>query len=182
MGSYDHGVSWYAIQVRQRAEFSTATILIGKGLEPFVPKYQTTRQWSDRKVKVDLPLFPGYIFCRFNAAIQMPVLTTAGVVRIVGIGSRPLPIDPEEIATIQRIAGSGRQARPYPFLATSERVRIETGPLAGLEGIIKGQKNHWLILSISLVQQSICIQVDDACVSFIPPACNRVAPQMERSA
>jgi len=73
MDHSEYGINWYAIQVRPRAEFSTANILLSKGLEPYVPQYRATRQWSDRQVKVDLPLFPGYVFCRFDATIQLPI-------------------------------------------------------------------------------------------------------------
>src|SRR6185437_12544170 len=78
--------NWYAIQVRPRSEFLTAKILVNKGFEPFVPQYKAVHSWSDRKVELELPLITGYIFCRFNPEVRLPIMTTAGVVRIVGTG------------------------------------------------------------------------------------------------
>jgi transcription antitermination factor NusG len=167
MEQHDLGARWYAIQVRSRFEFVTANILDSKGFELFVPKYRSKRQWSDRNVELELPLFPGYIFCRFDARACIPIITTAGVVRIVGTRKTPLPLETHEIEAVQRVVQLGTKAKPHPFTPVGSRVQIQGGPLAGLEGIVTGHKNRRLVLSIALVQQSISIEVEDWAVAAV---------------
>ncbi|MGE5323513.1 MAG: transcription termination/antitermination protein NusG [Actinomycetota bacterium] len=162
------GGNWYAIQVRPKSEFATARILHNKGFEEFVPQYKGKRRWSDRKVELELPLFPGYIFCRFNPEIRLPIITTAGVVRIVGTGKMPLPIDQREIEAVLQIMHSRYRAEPHPFLTIGTRIRVEKGPLVGLEGIVSGYKNRQLIFSVGLVQKSIAVELDDDAIAVIP--------------
>jgi len=153
--------NWYAIQVRSRSEFFTAKLLRNKGFDELVPRYKSKRRWSDRKMDIELPLFPGYIFCRFDPVLRLPIIMTSGVVRIVGIGKAPLPIDAREMEAILHVVNSRYEAEPYPFVTLGERIYIRRGPLAGLEGIISGYKNRRLILSVGLVQRSIAVELDD---------------------
>lgn len=169
MEKYDSGARWYAIQVRSGFEFATANILDSKGFDLFVPKYKSKRQWSDRKVEYELPLFPGYIFCRFDARARRPIIITAGVVRIVGVGKTPVPLEDHEIEAVQRVVHLGAKVQPHPFLTVGARVKVDEGPLAGLEGIVTGHKNRRLILSIALVHQSISIEVEDWEVTTLDP-------------
>src|SRR4051812_49011713 len=163
-------MNWYAIQVRPRAEISTARILQNKGYELFVPLYKSRRTWCDRKIDLELPLFPSYIFCRFDPRTRLPIMTTPNVMRIVGTGKMPLPIDASEIEAVQQIVRHGYKAEPHPFLTVGSRVLIEKGPLAGIEGIVKGHKNRRLVLSIGMVQQSICIDLDDSALLVVQSA------------
>jgi transcription termination/antitermination protein NusG len=167
MEQCDFGTRWYAIQVRSRFEFATGNILQSKGFELFVPRYRSKRRWSDRKVELDLPLFPGYIFCRFDARACRPIITTAGVVRIVGTSKMPSPLEAHEIEAVQRVVQHECKVEPHAFMTVGSRVRIQGGPLAGLEGIVTGHKNRRLILSIALVQQSISMEVEDLGVAVI---------------
>lgn len=160
MEQKDWTINWYAIQVRPRSEVFAAKALRGKGFAPFVPLYKSRRTWSDRKVDLELPLFPGYIFCRFDPKTRLPIMTTPNVIRIVGTGKMPLPIEASEIEAVQQIVQCGYKAEPHPFITVGTRLIIEKGPLAGLEGIVKGHKNRQLILSIGMVQQSICVDLD----------------------
>src|ERR1700691_2358771 len=107
---------WFALRVKSRSEKIVATIARNKGFEEFLPLYQSRRRWSDRFKSVDLPLFPGYVFCRLNPEFRLPVLTIPGVLSFVGIGKIPVPIADAEIDTIQRALGAGLLAEPYPFL------------------------------------------------------------------
>ena len=160
---------WFALQVKRRFENSVATILAGKGYESFLPQYKSRRAWSDRIKEIHLPLFPGYVFCRFDLERRLPILTTPGVVAIVGVGKRPIAIDDGEIAAIQTAVRSGVPSRPWPFLQVGQSVRVERGPLCGLEGIllyVKGQRR--LVLSVSLLQRSVAVEVDSAWVVPIP--------------
>jgi transcription antitermination factor NusG len=157
---------WYAIRVRSRYENTVATILQGKGYEWFLPLYRSRRAWSDRIKEIQLPLFPGYVFCRFDVQRRLPILTTPGVVGVVGVGKRPVAIDESEIGAIKSAIGSGLPARPWPFLQIGQEVSVANGPLCGLRGILlnfKGQ--HRLVLSVTLLQRSIAIEVESAWVN-----------------
>jgi transcription antitermination factor NusG len=123
---------WYALQVRQRYEKITSTVLRNKGYREFLPLYHARRRWSDRMAEIDLPLFPGYVFCQFDIhEHHAPVVTTPGVIQLVGIGRTPLPIEESEMAAIRAIIASGLPAEPWPYLAAGNAVRIEHGSLAG---------------------------------------------------
>ena len=113
----DSSLPWYAIRIRSRAEISVAAILRGKGYEEFLPLYRSTRQWSDRQKTVELPLFPGYLFCRLDMNDRiLPILSTPGVIAFAGAGRTPVAIPENEIAAIQSIVRSGLAALPWPSL------------------------------------------------------------------
>jgi transcription antitermination factor NusG len=152
---------WFALRVKSRFEKKTALHLEGLGLEPFNPLYRSRRRWSDRTKEVDLPLFPGYVFCRFDPNDRLPVLQTPGVVSIVGFGGRPAPVDEEEIAAIQAIVRSGAPALPWPFLREGQRVRLVRGALRGLQGILLDVKSDCrLVVSVTLLQRSVAVEID----------------------
>ena len=161
---------WYALRVRSRFENTVATHLRGRGYEPLLPLYKSQRRWSDRSKEIELPLFPGYVICKFNPLNRLPILSIPGIVHVVGIGRTPVPIDESEIAAIQAAVKSGLPSQPWPFLQVGQRVRIEYGPLCGLEGILSGFRGHQrLVLSVTLLQRSIAVQVDAAWVRPLPP-------------
>jgi transcription antitermination factor NusG len=152
---------WYALRVQTKyGSFASAT-LRSKGYEEFLPLYRSRRRWSDRIKTLDLPLFPGYLFCRFNVGDRLPVLTTPGVIGIVGAGKTPIPVDEEEIEAIRAILRSGAVAQPWPFLRVGSKVHVERGPLAGVKGIITNtDKVYRLIVSVSLLQRSVAVEID----------------------
>jgi transcription antitermination factor NusG len=157
---------WFALQVRARQEASVAGQLEGQGYERFLPFYKLRKRWSDRIKEFDAPLFPGYLFCRFNPHDRLPILKTPGVIQIVGFNNVPAAVDETEIASIQRLVSSGIQHQPCAFLAVGDRVRINAGPLLGLEGILTGIKgNHRLVLSVSLLQRSVAVEIDSAFIT-----------------
>jgi transcription antitermination factor NusG len=138
-----------------------STTLRGKGYQEFFPLYCSRRRWSDRIKKVELPLFPGYLFCQFDESDRLPILTTPGVIGIVGAGKIPIPVDDDEIEAIRAILRSGLAAQPWPSLRVGSKVYIERGPLAGLEGIITNtDKVYRLIVSVSLLQRSVAVEID----------------------
>jgi transcription antitermination factor NusG len=152
---------WYALYVRSNFERAAEDCLKGKGYQAFSPFYQTWRKRSDRTKKLDLPLFPGYVFCCFDANKRLPILTTPGVVTIVGGGKIPEPVDFLEIQSIQKVADSGRPVYPWPFLQQGHGIRIEAGPLAGTEGTLMKVKDELrLVVSITLLQRSMAVVVD----------------------
>jgi transcription antitermination factor NusG len=153
---------WYAIRVQSRFEATASAILRGKGYEEFLPLYQSRRRWSDRVKLLDLPLFPGYLFCRFDVSGRLlPILTTPGVICIVGAGKSPIPVGEDEIAAVQAVLRSGLPSSPWPFLNVGAHVYIERGPLTGLEGIVtSADKKYRLVVSVPLLQRSVAVEID----------------------
>ena len=133
---------WYALQVRSNKERAIATSLRSRGYEDFLPLYTCTHTWSDRIKKVELPLFPGYLFCRFDFERRLPILTTPGVINIVGLGKLPHPVEEHEIDALQVVVRSGLLLRPWPFLKAGQRVMIQEGPLRNVEGLLSEIRGH----------------------------------------
>lgn len=164
-GGRDH---WYALSVKSRYEKTVGRFLENFGHVFFVPTYRARRLWSDRIKHVEAPLFPGYVFCRFDIHSRLPILTIPGVQHIVGGTQIPSPIDAAEIRALQNAVESGAARGPWPFLQAGDRLRIEHGSLAGVEGILLQAKGrHRLILSITLLQRSIAVDIDSAFVSMV---------------
>ena len=153
---------WYAIQVQSRLGSVASATLRGKGYEEFLPLYRSRRRWSDSMKQLELPLFPGYLFCRFDVNDRLlPILTVPGVIGIVGAGKTPIPVDDEEIEAIRAVLRSGLAAQPWPFLQVGSKVYIERGPLTGLEGIIANvDKVYRLVVSVNLLQRSVAVEID----------------------
>jgi transcription antitermination factor NusG len=160
---------WFALQVKVNYENIVAAHLSGKGYEWFLPLYKSRNRWSDRWKEINRPLFPGYLFCRLDSVNRVPILTIPGVARIVGIAKSPVAIEETEITAIQAAVKSGLPSQPWPFLQIGRRVRIEYGPLCGLEGILLDFKGeHRLVLSVTLLQRSVAVEVDGAWVTSLP--------------
>lgn len=156
---------WYALQVRTRWESSTAVLLSGKGYQTFLPTHKTKKRGNGRLRDANAPLFPGYVFCQFDAQNRLPILVTPGVIAVVGRGRIPLPVDDEEIAAIQTVVSSGLRAEPWPYLELGQKVRIEGESLQGLEGILINFKgNHRIVVSVSLLRRSVALEIDRSCV------------------
>lgn len=153
--------SWFAVEIRHNRERSVADLLQAKGLEAFLPTYEEPRQWSDRVKLTELPLFPGYLFCRLSGERRMPILTTPGVRGIVGFGSTPVPVPESEIESVRSFIKSKLKVQPWPFLEIGQTVKIQKGPLAGVEGILQEFRgNYRVVVSISLLQRSIAAEMD----------------------
>jgi transcription antitermination factor NusG len=151
---------WYAAYTCPRHEKSVAEQLTGRGVEFYLPLYETVSRWKDRRVWLSLPLFPGYVFVRIPLRERLLVLGVPSVVRLVGFNGRPAPLPEEEIESL-RNGLSALRAEPYPFLKAGRRVRIVQGPLEGLEGVLLRRKGRYrLVLSLDLIQRSICVDVD----------------------
>jgi transcription elongation factor/antiterminator RfaH len=159
---------WFALQCWTRKESLIASQLECQGFECFLPKYKSIREWSDRKKEVEQPLFPGYIFCRFDYSQRRPVVLTPGVLQVVGYGKSPIPVDDKEIAAVQLAVASQVLSQPWPYIQVGERVKIHTGKLTGLEGILINFKGHHrVVLSVSLLQRSVALEVDLAWVASL---------------
>jgi transcription antitermination factor NusG len=166
MGMRNQQWPWFAILVRTSREKTASLLLENAGYECFVPTSKYTRHWSDRIKEVEVPLFPGYFFCRMNPHNRLPVLMTPGVIQIVGVGKTPIPVEEEEIAAIRLVGKSGLPTMPWPYLEVGHVVRIEEGPLNGLTGIVlKIKSGLKLVLSVSLLQRSVAVEIDGRWVS-----------------
>jgi transcription antitermination factor NusG len=133
---------WYAVHTRSQYEKSVCEGLSLRGYESFLPLYRARRKWSDRYQDVDIPLFPGYVFCRLNINNRLPVLIVPGVIRFIGTGKIPIPIDEHEIN------------------AVGQSVSIEEGPLQNVTGILTEINGaDQLVVSISLLQRSVAVSI-----------------------
>jgi transcription antitermination factor NusG len=161
---------WYAVQLRTRWESSTATLLSGKGYETFLPTCKTLKRGGGKWAELETPLFPGYVFCRFDAHNRLPVLITPGVIAVVGRGRIPVPVEDVEIEAIQKAVSTGLRVEPWPYLEVGQLVRIEGGALTGIEGILTGFKGtHRIVLSVSLLRRSVALEIDRGEVRPIQP-------------
>jgi transcription antitermination factor NusG len=159
---------WFGIRTRSNQEKMAASGLESKGFEHYLPTYRSRRRWSDRIVESDQPLFSGYVFCRFNPQQRLPIVTTPGVVSIIGFGKEPAPIADSEIEAVQTVLRSGLAAEPCPFLREGQRVRVKRGALEGVEGILLRKKSEWrMIVSISMLQRSLAVEIDRDCITTI---------------
>jgi transcription antitermination factor NusG len=156
-----NSIHWFALQVRSRWEGTTAELLRGKGLETLLPTYTSKRKWSDRLKVVESPLFPGYVFCRFNVHDRLPVLITPGVLSVVGRGKTPVAVDDAEILSIRAALESGIEMEPWPYVEIGERVRIKDEVFDGMEGILTNFKgSSRVVISVSLLRRSVALEID----------------------
>jgi transcription antitermination factor NusG len=171
-------LAWYALQVRSRKESYVASQILGQGFECLLPTFKSIRQWSDRKKELEQPLFPGYLFCRFEFQNRRPLITTPGVLQILGNGRVGIPVADEEIGALRLAVSSGMPKQPWPYLEVGQRVRVNYGTLTGLEGILVNVKgNHRVVLSVTLLQRSVAMEVDTAWLSPVAEAGYRTAAQ-----
>ncbi|QOY85425.1 UpxY family transcription antiterminator [Paludibaculum fermentans] len=134
--------------------------LAARGLAAYLPVFATVRKWSDRFKKLVVPLFPGYIFCRFDASSRVQVLKTPGVISIVSTGQTPTPVPDAQVEAVQKMLASGSPVEPCAYLKEGERVRIEEGPMAGVEGILLEVRDACrLVVAIELFQRSVSVQI-----------------------
>lgn len=153
----------YALKVRSRSEESVAEALSRKGYNVLFPSYIENRRYSDRIRKVRAALFPGYIFCRFDIVQPLAVLTTSGVSYIVGSGNIFEPLSANEVATVEALSRTIIPSEPCPYLKLGQRVRIESGPLSGVCGILQNIKGtERVVLSIDLLQRSVSVEIGQA--------------------
>jgi transcription antitermination factor NusG len=158
---------WFALGVTARHEKAISRLLHQKGYETFLPVYTNRHQYGKRSREFELPLFPGYVFCRFDLNTRLPILTTPGVIQVIGAGRVPLPIDQQEISALQTAVKANARLVPWPFWETGQKGRIMFGPLSGVEGIVMNVKDpSRLVLSVSLLQRSVLLEIDADCVSL----------------
>lgn len=152
---------WFAVQVTPRHEKKVDIIFGVRSYEHFLPLYLARRKWSDRVKIIEEPLFPGYVFVKTRRSLVGSLLALPGVIRIVSFSGMPCPIPEEEIKALQLIYQSKRDVCSFPYLNTGQKVRIISGPLCGVTGIItKWKKRDRLIITLEAIVKSISIEVD----------------------
>ena len=152
---------WFAVHVRSRREKLVTSLLQSKGYPVFLPLYKARHRWSDRMKEVELPLFTSYVFCSFDPAYRLPILTTPGVVAVIGSQQSPTPVTEAELESIRRIVNSGVPSGPWPHVKEGERVYLRSGPLAGLEGLVIRTRNEYrFVVSVSLLNRSVAVEID----------------------
>jgi transcription antitermination factor NusG len=171
MGKGDQQWPWFAILARTGRERNATSLLENTGYECYLPVSKSVRRWSDRVKETEIPLFPGYFFCRMNPHNRLPVLTTPGVIQIVGVGKTPIAVEEEEIAAIERAGKSGVPLMPWPYVQVGHVAAIKQGPLRGLTGIVvKIKSGAKLILSVSLLQRSVAVEIDRSWIGEVVAA------------
>jgi len=160
---------WYAVYTRANHEKRVRDQLEQRSFESFLPLYQSLRRWKDRRVRLDLPLFPGYLFARLPLSARVRLLEVPGVVRLIGFNGQPHPIAEAEIDFLRTGLSEGMKIEPHPYLKAGSRVRIKSGPLAGAEGVLIRKKNvHRVVLTIDVIARSATVEVDILNVERVP--------------
>ncbi|MBZ5511346.1 MAG: UpxY family transcription antiterminator [Acidobacteriia bacterium] len=154
---------WYALYTRSRHEKQVAARLQQLDIEYFLPVYSSVRRWKDRRVNLQLPLFPGYIFVQTSFQHRIQVLSVPGALRFVAFSGRPAALPESDLLRLRIGLDHGIRAQPHPYLKVGRRVRVCSGPLAGTEGILLRKKNQFrLIVSIDLIMRSVAVEIDSA--------------------
>jgi transcription antitermination factor NusG len=156
-----HSDHWYAVYTYPRHEKAVREQLELKSLEAFLPTFVSESRWKDRRVQIQTPLFPGYVFTRIDLSERSKVFAIPGVIRMLSFNGTPAPIDNSEIQAVRLCLERGATVQPCPTLEVGDRVRVRSGILAGLEGLISRCKNERrLIVPISLINQSVAVEID----------------------
>jgi transcription antitermination factor NusG len=170
--------NWYALFTRHQHEKSVAFALSKKSHEVYLPLYRSVRRWQDRAKALWLPLFPGYVFIREGMDRQLQILTTPGVIHIVKWGGRPAIVPQNQLNAVRQVIESCLLVETHPYLKSGDRVRVKTGPLMGLEGILTRKKGvARLVVSMEMLGRSAAVEIDVLNVERIGPI---PAPKLSR--
>jgi transcription termination/antitermination protein NusG len=173
LGPQDPGAAlqWHALYTRHQHEKPVARILSSKGHEVFLPLYAATRQWRDRTKQLRLPLFPCYVFIRGGLDRQLQILSTPGVFTVVGWAGHPATIPDCQIESVRQLVESSIHVEPHPYLMCGDRVRIRSGTLQGLEGILVRKKSLFrLIISLEILGRSAAVEIDTSRLEWLEPS------------
>ena len=157
--------TWYALYTRHQHEKAVAHILTSKGFDTFLPLYPVARRWKDRTKLLSLPLFPCYVFLSGSLERRLDIMTTPGIYALVSNAGQPAAIPSAEIEAIRRTVESGYRVEPHPLLKSGDWVRVNYGPLKGIEGILVRKKNLYrLVLSVEMLGKAAAVEVDASTV------------------
>ena len=159
---------WYAVYTCANHEKRVVAELQARAVENFLPLYPSVRRWKDRRVRLDFPLFPGYVFIHLALQNRLRVLEIPSVVRLVGFNGQPAALPNEEMEILRSGLRQNLLAEPHPLLTVGRRVRITGGPFAGLEGVMKRKKSGLrVVVTLELIQRSVAVDVDAADVQAV---------------
>lgn len=154
---------WYAAYTCSRHEKRVAAHLAKRDVDCFLPLYESMRRWKDRRLWMQMPLFPGYVFVRIMLSERVRVLEVPGIARLVCFNGVPSPLPAQEIEAIRSALSQNLRAEPFGFLTSGRRVQVKTGPLAGLKGtVIRRKGRSGIVLSMNLIRRSILVDLDGA--------------------
>jgi transcription antitermination factor NusG len=162
-GYAPQGLNWYAVQTRSRHEKAVAYRLQEQGIQTFLPTVREEHRWSDRRKMVELPLFSCYVFaqCAPTNEERLRVIRTDGVFQIVGVRGEGTPIPEEQINTVRTLLQERLSCSSYPFLKIGQRVRVKSGALAGIEGVLVGKSGErMLVISVDAIQRSMAVRIE----------------------
>ena len=156
------GQEWYAIQTRYRFEKKVTASLERRGIETFIPLLEEIHRWSDREKGIQVPLFSGYTFVRLELSARMrrAVLQTEGVIGFVGSGTEVPPVPSRQLEDLRKLLSQKVPCALAAFLVVGQRVRIRSGCLDGLEGILEQNDAKRLVISVEAIRRAIAIQID----------------------
>ena len=159
----DGELKWYAAYTSANHEKRVAEQLERRSVENFLPLYESVRKWADRRVRLHLPLFPGYVFVRMVARDRLKVLQIPGVAHLVGFGGRLTPVPEEDMQAIRACLAGPNRVQPHRYLKSGQRVRVLNGPLTGVTGIVVRQKKQTrFVISFDLLQRAVAVEIDAA--------------------
>ena len=169
LAAEDDQIRWYAAYTSANHERRVAEQFRVREVEHFLPTYSSVRRWKDRRVTLELPLFPGYVFVRIALRDRLKVVQVPGLARLVGFNGTPAALPKEEIAALQATVASGVRAEPHPFLVAGRQVQVKSGPMAGLQGVLLKRKGRFrVVISIALIQRAVALDADVADVVALP--------------
>jgi transcription antitermination factor NusG len=161
----DKRPQWHALYTRHQHEKPIARMLSSKGHEVFLPLYAVARRWQDRSKRLCLPLFPCYVFIRGGLDRQLQILSTPGVFTVVGWAGHPAAIPEDQIEGLRQMAEGSTRVEPHPYLVCGDRVRVRSGTLQGLEGILVRKKNVTrLVVSLEMLGRSAAVEIEASCL------------------
>jgi len=159
---------WYALYTCPRHEKCVAQQIEQRRISCFLPLYRSVRRWKDRRKELELALFPGYVFVRFALQDRLNVLNLPGVVRLVTFNGKPAELRESELESLRRGFAGHIPMAPHPYLRIGRRIRLKSGPMAGLEGILRRRKDGLrLVVSVEMLRRAVAVEVDEADVSPI---------------
>jgi len=154
---------WYVVSVFPRHEKHVAQLLEARGTNYLLPLYSSLRRWKDRRKRIEMALFPGYVFVNIELEQRVGVLTLPGVARFITFKGQPAVVPDHEIKTIGISARRGLAIEPHPYLQKGRHVRIRSGPMTGMEGFLVRRKDKFrVVISVDLIMRSVAAEVDEA--------------------
>lgn len=160
---------WYVAYTYPRHEKSVADQLAHKGVESFLPMFTRISRWKDRSVKIEQPLFPGYIFTRISARERLKIVSVSSVIRMLSFNEVPVPVNDADIENLMLCVRRGGTLQPHHFTAIGERVRVKEGIFDGLEGfVIRHHNGCSLVVTVALIQQSVSLEIEESYLERVP--------------